>query len=306
MTIIKEFVALLIRYSGLPFLIRRFFCRKKVTIILYHDPKPEVLDRHFNYLIKHYNFISLPILIDALHEKDWSNIPENGLVVTIDDGNKDNYKLLNTFKKYQVRPTIYVCTDIIGTNRHFWFKDITPKEFKKLITQNHKKRLMILKNKYGFLQEKEYPDSERQSLSIQEMKEMLPFVDFQSHSKTHPSLTTCDDEDCWNEICDSKKHLEELLNKSCEHLSYPNGDYGEREESVCKKCGYRSARTVNIGWNDNNTDPYHLKIIFVGDNASITRLSAQMSAILSYLSYLLQYKNLQGIHKSVKLKENNK
>ncbi len=95
---IREIVGFIFRFSGVPFLIREVFCKNKVIIIFYHDPKPEIFKKHIEYLSKHYNFISLSKLVNAIYSKDWSDIPLKSLVVTIDDRFKDNYKLLEIFK----------------------------------------------------------------------------------------------------------------------------------------------------------------------------------------------------------------
>ena len=64
-----------------------------MVIISYHNPKPKIFKKHIEYLKKNYNFISLDKLVDAIHNKDWSAIPSKSLVITIDDGWKENYLL---------------------------------------------------------------------------------------------------------------------------------------------------------------------------------------------------------------------
>ena len=51
----------------------------------------------------------------------WRNLPSRALVVTLDDGHQGNVELVDLFVRYGVRPTIYVCRQIVGTNRHYWF-----------------------------------------------------------------------------------------------------------------------------------------------------------------------------------------
>ena len=75
------------------FWVRKIICNKNVTIALYHDPKPEIFKKHIDHLSYYYRFISLGELINAIENKDWSNIPPQSLVVTFDDGHKGNYEL---------------------------------------------------------------------------------------------------------------------------------------------------------------------------------------------------------------------
>ena len=105
--LLKEFIGGLIRFTGL-FLLINWFLREKVTILLYHNPKVGIWEKHLKYLKKHFNFITLDTLIHSLCDKKWSLIPRNPLIITIDDGYKGNFELLSLFKKYDVKPTIYI------------------------------------------------------------------------------------------------------------------------------------------------------------------------------------------------------
>jgi len=280
---IKEVVGFIIRFFGMSFLIREILCRNKVTIIFYHNPEPSIFKRHIDYLSKRYNFIPLNKLVNAIYSRDWSDIPPKGLVVTIDDGHRGNYKLLKIFKTYCICPTIYICSHIINTNRKFWWATGF-RNFQKLKKYNNRSRLITLRNKLGYEQQNEYLT--RQALNIKEIKEMLPYVDFQSHSRFHPILTTCTDKESKKEIKGSKNYLENLLNKEIKHYSYPNGDYADREIEYLKGCGYKSARTIDIGWNSINTNPYRLKAMGIEDNASINVLCGQINGFFGYLRYL--------------------
>jgi len=289
---IKEIIGFIFRFSGVPFLIREVLCKNKATIIVYHNPKIEIFKKHIDYLSKRHNFIPLDRLVNAVYNKNWLDIPPKSLVVTIDDGYKNNYKLLDKFKSYNVFPTIYLCSHIVNTSRKFWFK-AGFHNLKKLKKYDNNQRLKILRDKIGYELQKEY--SKRQTLNLEEIKEMLPYVDFQSHSKFHSILSTSTNKECKEEIERSKDYLEKLLNKKIEHFCYPNGDYTDREIEYLKNCGYKSARTLDVGWIDVNSDQYRLKTMGIEDDASINIFCAQISGIFGYLR-CLRYGNLKGIH----------
>lgn len=296
----RELAALIIRFSCIPFFIRNFYARNKVSIIIYHDPKPDILEKHLKYLSKRYNFITLDNLVNAIYTKNWEHIPTKGLIITLDDGHKGNFALLDIFKRYQVSPVIYICSQIVNTNRHFWFKTAN---IRSLMKCSNRKRLAALKKNYGFTNTKEYPGHERQALNIKELRLMKDFVDFQSHTRFHPILTTYEDEqEKYKEIYLSKKEIETLLNKDCKHFCYPGGDYTETEVELVKKAGYLSARTIDTGWNDLNTNPYKLKLTGVTDDASVNVLAVQLSGIPMYLRYLTRG-SLNGKHPTIKLKK---
>jgi hypothetical protein len=285
MSAIRETVAAVFRFSGMPSVIRALLVRGRVTIVFYHDPQPETLERHLRYLSKHYRFIPLDTLVDAIRHKDWTSIPRHALVVTIDDGHCGNARLGEIFVRYRARPTIYLCSQIVGTKRRFWFKlsGIRVQE-KKLLP--HGERLAALKAEAGWEQMKEF--GERYALSLKELKEMQAYVDFGSHTRFHPILTTCTEEESRAEITLSKTELEQMLGLECRHFSYPNGDYGEREIEFVREAGYHSARTVDLGWNGPDTDPFRLKMSGVSDDASLNVLACQIVGFPTWFGRVLK------------------
>ncbi|MDE0015113.1 MAG: polysaccharide deacetylase family protein, partial [Candidatus Poribacteria bacterium] len=258
---LKNMVATLICLSGVHILIREFLCRNRVAILMYHDTKPTVFAKHLAYLSRHYTIISLDTLVSAIYQKDFSRVPEKSVVITIDDGHAGNIELLPLFKQHRIRPTLFVCTRIINTHRHFWFKidEHSKAEREKLKRLPNAERLAYLKRTANFEPENVYPD--RQALNIVEMKEMMADVDFQPHTQFHPILPHCTETECRQEIMGSKVDLEKLLGVECSHFSYPNGDYTEREIKMVKAGGFRSARTTVIGRNTLDTAHYQLKTI---------------------------------------------
>ncbi|MXZ01376.1 polysaccharide deacetylase family protein [Candidatus Poribacteria bacterium] len=276
---LKDVVATLICLSGIHILIREWMCRNRVAILMYHDPKATIFAKHLDHLSRHWTVISLETLVTAIHQKDFSQIPPKSVVVTIDDGHGGNIKLLPLFKQYRIRPTLFVCTQIIGTYRHFWFKMAgqSKTEREKLKRLPNAGRLLHLKQITDFEQEKSYAD--RQALNITEIKEMGENVDFQPHTRFHPILTHCTETECRQEILGSKTDLEKLLDIECSHFSYPNGDYTEREMEIVKTGGFRSARTTDIGWNTLETGPYQLKTVPIADDAGLLLFRAQLTTI---------------------------
>ena len=246
---------------------------------MYHDAKPTVFAKHIAYLSRHYTVIALDTLVAAIHRKDFSQISPKSVVITIDDGHVGNIALLPLFKQYNIRPTLYVCTQIINTHRHFWFKidGQSKAEKERLKRLSNAERLACLKRTADFEPEKVYPD--RRALEIAEMKEMAESVDFQPHTRFHPILPQCTEMECKQEILGSKTDLERLLGVECLHFSYPNGDYTEREIEIVKVGGFRSARTTDMGWNTLDTPPYQLKVIPITDDAGLTLFRAELTTI---------------------------
>ncbi|MDE0317893.1 MAG: polysaccharide deacetylase family protein [Candidatus Poribacteria bacterium] len=273
----KTALSIFICLLGIPLLIREWVCRNRVAILLYHDVNPEIFAKHIAYLSRHYAIISLDTLVSAIYNKDFSEIPQKSIVITIDDGHAGNVTLLPIFKQYRIYPTIYVCTQIINTHRHFWFRILERSKKERLKKLPNVERLTRLKQEVDFEPEKEYRD--RQALNTDEMKEMMQDVDFQPHTQFHPILPHCTETECKQEILGSKMDLEKYLGIECLHFSYPNGDYTEREIEIVKAGGFRSARTTDLGWNGINTSPYKLQAISISDNAGLIRFRAELTTI---------------------------
>ncbi len=277
-------MAIFISLSGMPFLIREWIGRHRVAILLYHDPKPAIFAKQIAYLSRHYTMIPLDTLVSALHRKDFSQVPPKSVVITIDDGHVGNAALLPIFKQYHIRPTLYVCTQIVDTHRHFWFKieGHSKAEKERLKRLPNAERLACLKKTTDFEPEKPYPD--RQALNITEMQAMAESVDFQPHTQFHPVLPCCTETECRREVLESKTDLEVLLGIECSHFGYPNGDYTQREVEIVKSGGFRSARTTDIGWNTAETPLYQLKAIPITDDAGLILFRAELTTIPQRLS----------------------
>jgi peptidoglycan/xylan/chitin deacetylase (PgdA/CDA1 family) len=277
----------------------RWWTRRKVTILYYHDPRPEVFERHLVYMSKRYNFITIHELVEAFSNKDWSQFPCNPLLITIDDGYKGNFYLLEICKNNGVRPLIYLCSEVIGTSRGFWPHHVPSGVRELLKSFESQVRTKVLKDKYKFDFEEE--QRSREALSRDEIRIMRDYFDFGSHTKFHEILTTCEDSHCEDEIVQSKEDLETKLEVDCRHFSFPNGDHDLREREFVKRAGYLTARTIDIGWNNSDTDPFRLKAIGVGDDAPTYSLGGRLTGIPLYLKRLLAGENFYGRHKTVKI-----
>lgn len=269
-----------LRWSGVAWLWREVAQRRKVTFLLFHDMVVTDAERNFAYLKRHYNIISLNDYLDAVRNE--KRLPPKAVVITFDDGHVSNYALLPVIKRMQIPVTIFLCSSIVGTRRHFWFRhseEMKPKveALKKL---SNGQRLDALRQ-YGFEQEQEYGDM--QALSKEQIDEMKPWVNFQSHTCFHPILPQCDSTTAEREIKWSKRQLAESLGLTVNALSYPNGDYSERDIRLAQTAGYDCGVTVDSGYNDINTDLFRLKRFSVNDAKNTTELMVKASGCYALL-----------------------
>jgi len=280
----RETAARTIRFSGAPRIVRRARARGHAAVLFYHDPSPDVLAQHLAYLADRFNFITLDEVVSAVERDDWSAVPERAVALTFDDGHRGNYALLPLFRRYEIRPTIYLCSQIVATTRHFWFTE--PTEVQALKRVRSADRLAALARATGFAPDRSYPAAERQSLSREELIEMAPWVDIGAHTRFHPILTQCDDQEAWQEIEGSKRDLQALFERPIRHFCYPNGDYLAREMTYARQAGFASARTTDIGWVGRRHDPFRLPTIGITDDATVDMLAAQLTGIPTYLRRL--------------------
>tara|TARA_Y100001980_G_C14506508_1_gene282094 strand:+ start:420 stop:1181 length:762 start_codon:yes stop_codon:yes gene_type:complete len=247
-----------------------------VTILVFHEISPSISIKIFKYLDKVYNIISLKEYVEYSSGSADSNLDliKNKLIITIDDGHRSNFELFNNIKHLKIPFTIFLTTGLIDSSSGFWWKnnssDYDNESLKKLPDSE---RIKIL-SENNFFHGKKLKN--REALSSKEIIEMKNIVDFQSHSITHPILTNCDDNKVENEINDSKKFLERYFNFDIYAFAYPNGNWGDREKLISKKCGYKCTLTTIHGYNSLNSDLFELNRISGG-----TGLSFYESAVKS-------------------------
>lgn len=273
-----------LRYSGAAWLWRETVQRGKVTCLLFHDMEAADAERNFTYLKRHYNIISLQEYLQAVQTK--SRLPRKALVITFDDGHASNYALLPVLQRLEIPITIFLCSEIVGTQRHFWFRhseEMKPQvePLKRLTNQERLRRLEA----FGFGQETEYSD--RQALNDKEIKEMTSVVDFQSHTCFHPILPQCNETEARHEIIDSKHHLEERYGLEINTLSYPNGDYSMRDIQMAQEAGYTCGITVDSGYNSLRSDLFRLKRFSVNDAHTTEELMVKACGLYALIKHKL-------------------
>ncbi|MBP3763007.1 MAG: polysaccharide deacetylase family protein [Bacteroidales bacterium] len=273
-----------LRYSGAAWLWRETVQRGKVTFLLFHDMEAADAERNLAYLKRHYSVIGLQDYLDAVRSK--TRLPRKALVITFDDGHASNRSLLPVLERLQVPVTIFLCSEVVGTQRHFWFRhneEMKP-QVESLKRIPNEERLRKLEA-FGFTQEQEYSD--RQALTANEIEEMKGAVDFQSHTCFHPILPQCGDSTARHEIIDSKKHLEERFQLNINTLSYPNGDYSERDIRLAKEAGYTCGVTVDSGYNGLHSDLFRLKRFSVNDAHTTEELMVKACGLYALIKHKL-------------------
>jgi len=299
-----EYVYFILAKLNISKYLAKLLSHDKVTILIYHNPKPDVFSLHALYLYENYNFITLDAFLNAIENKSSKTLPKRALLVTFDDGHKGNIHLLDIFKKFKIHPTIYICTGIIGTSNLFWWQAVKSRdEINELKQFNNRDREHILNIHYNYCPLAESSDITSAALSLEDINKMVGHVNFQSHTKFHPILTTLDESEKEREYLDSLNYLKNTINPFAHSIAYPNGDYLESDFDYLKQLGYKSGRTTNPGWNSLRTNPYELRGIGISDDASLAKLQFQLTGIFSYLVNILTGGRISGKKKMIKPKQ---
>ncbi len=269
----RQFGFRVLRLSLLPVLLRETLQRRRVTIVLYHDPEPRAFERHLSVLRRHYSIIELRTFVDALTRGTMRELPRKALVVTLDDGHRGNRALVPVLERLGVPVAIFLCASIVGTERPYWFKHVDdPGPLKRIADAERLERLRLAGlPEYG---------NGREALSDDELEEMSgPLVDFQSHGRSHPILPRCDDTTARMEIVGSKEELGSRYGFDIYAFSYPNGEHSERELRLVREAGYQCGVTIEHGFNTARSDPYRLKRICIDDFDDIDALLVKSSGL---------------------------
>ena len=84
-----------------------------------------------------------------------------------------------------------------------------------------------------------------------------------AHTCTHPRLHQIPEDQAREEICSSKKKLEDQFGREIRHFCYPYGKWNRRIRGLVEQAGYETAVTLDFGVNGKVDDPLALRRIGV-------------------------------------------
>lgn len=246
---VRWMVVSIMYYSGAVLLCKLFKKRARCRILVYHKISEEPLnpfsvspgkfEEQIRFLSQEYNVLSLEELVAHIRNEG-KDIPADPVVITLDDGFKNNYTCAYPIlRKYGVPATIFVIVDRLESNSAPG-PELGEQEFGRYLSWDQ----------------------------VIEMSESG--VSFGSHTLTHPWLTQVTLEEARREIVESKARLEQRIGKPVCLFAYPGGrvcDFNRGIKAIVAESGYSGACIGLNGTNDRGTDPYLLKRtkIEVGD-----------------------------------------
>jgi peptidoglycan/xylan/chitin deacetylase (PgdA/CDA1 family) len=293
-----------------PFLNRRV--SRNLQILIYHrindaqDPffpgtPVDAFKKQMAYLAANCAVLSLEDAVNRLKNRD---LPDNAVVITFDDGYKDNFlNALPILKKLSIPASVFLATDAIGSDRVLWhdkvFAAFRETHVAVLEGVGHDSKvysLTTLEDKLFAQREVlkflwSLADCERlfwidrlvERLRVINMKAapdlMLNWdeirimqqsgIVFGSHTKTHPILSKVSTDRVRTEILQSKNVIEKNLGVPVTTFAYPVGrkqDFSESVKDLLKEAGYTCALTTMLGANEDDHDLFELKRATPWDN----------------------------------------
>lgn len=282
----------------------------------------EEFDRQLALLAREYRPISVPEAVEALAR---GVLPERSVLITFDDGYRDNLAhALPVLRKHGVPATFYLTTGMIDQAIVPWWYELgTILSAADRIRLNSGKLKIELSltdtvsrcaafNRLGVILKREAPDGQKELmellraqacretpgpdcefLSWAEVHELArdPLVTIGAHTRNHFVLTSLSEPRLREELLESRERLERELGRAVEHLAYPYGapqDASEREFRVAAQLGFRSAFTTRPGHlhSAHRHRLHSLPRIFVGYYDTIENLQWKLSGFSAGLRQL--------------------
>ncbi len=294
---IKKFIKISLSYicyySGFSWIYKRFFSGG-VKALAYHsisnitlrpleiEQNPQNFEQQMVYLKKYYTILTLSEFFRYL--KNGHKYPDNSVLITFNDGYRDNY--INAYpvlKKLGIPAAIFLTADPLeqntplfydvlrycitntghkildledcGLDKYILYRDEL--HLKKIINEitNYCKKLPrgkvmeltdTVMERLSF--NREHFSSLKFYLDWDEIMEMSEDgMEFGAHTVSHSSLGYINAEQIRKEILDSKKIIERHLGKKVTAFAYPFGgisDYSSAADSILAEGGYECAFTL--------------------------------------------------------------
>jgi peptidoglycan/xylan/chitin deacetylase (PgdA/CDA1 family) len=303
--------------------------RRCVLVLNYHGASGGHLERHLAYLRRHYRVLPLEAALEDLFaapaaRHDGEDDERTPLVLTFDDGYRDNYTLAAPLaRKYALPFTIFLIPHYVESGRHFWFREaeflvrcartreasLDGRDYRLDRAADREalaRAIFARARSAGTVAEREaFLASTREALGVPEdaaadAEALIPFgwaqarameadggVSYGSHTINHPILAHLeDDRDVWAEVVESRAILERHLGHPIRALAYPVGKPEDigAPALLAARAAYDWALTTVPGPNTPETDPHLLRRMYTDSEEPWWVLAAQAAGIWSLFS----------------------
>ena len=249
--------------------------------------REETFAKVLTYLGRHFEVVSLGTFLQTLRDGSTGKKPQ--CLITFDDGWRDNLTTaLPILKRHNMPAVVFVVTSFIEQRQTFWVERLQRLWRNPQLRTRIQQDLAVADNSFQPDLEiesliellKHMPAAQRNELlegslnrsgesSQYEGDEMITWeeaavmqranVDIESHTASHPLLVHESDEAISHELAESKRTLEQKLNKKVRAFAYPNGTWDKRVRDLVEKAGYDCAFIIRRGWHVQGADPFAIR-----------------------------------------------
>jgi peptidoglycan/xylan/chitin deacetylase (PgdA/CDA1 family) len=271
-------------------------------ILMYHgiaSQGAQALVEQLRYLVRHFKIVSLETMLDRITN---GSLPlAHEIVLTFDDGLRNNLTVVYPIlRELQVPATMFVCPGLVESGEWLWNHEMRCRlqtlatsdlaELRmKLLAPGTSVDAIIEWMKTLRLQQRRLAqatirqataafqptDAQREAFDIMDWDELRSLdrylITVGSHTLSHPILTTLSGDEIESEILESRRCLEQRLQRKVDFFCYPNGAYDKRAYQLVQKT-YRAAVTTESGVIDGSQelDLHRLPRIPSAESAALT------------------------------------
>lgn len=280
----------------------QFAKQKRLAILIYHRVLPEATGRgvsdidantfrwQMNLVAEHFNVLPLS---EAIEQLKHNTLPPRAVAVTFDDGYADNAAVaLPILQALQMPATFFVATGFLNGGC-MWNDQVVESLYRTnetnialtdLRLQNLSLNSMHDRDqaiRYLLKQFKHRPFEQRRQLVAEVVKRagaelpndlMMTTVQVKqlheagmevgAHTCNHPILQQVNKQQAEQEIAESKRQLEAIIDSTVTLFAYPNGkpkqDYGIEHVKMMRRLGFKAALSTAWGVATPESDMYQL------------------------------------------------
>ena len=316
----------------------RWYLRNRLLVLCYHGvvsrSPPEdgflyrnaVSTQEFEKQLKTLVHLFHPISVNDLikHAKDSTSPPGRSVLITFDDGFRNNSEnAAPILKRLGIPAAFFVTTGYIGSDRILWTQEVVEiilgwsseeiplpgiestvkvpgdKTGRIALSETIRKRCKTLsdeeRSKYVNELRNCVPD-----LNLAPRKELYTFMTWDdvrslgkqgfeigSHTVEHPILTKLSADRLKQELISSKRKIEEEVGLPCRVITYPNGghsDYSQEVITQTEDAGYDLAFTLTEETNPGTLNRYAISRVNVVSGVPHAVFHTRISGLYSFLA----------------------